>query len=60
MEKNITVVTCSMNRNHQLKKNILAAQNIKNLYRHIIIDYSSELPVSSFRRCSKKCIYLQD
>ena len=58
MEKNITVVTCSMNRNHQLKKNILAAQNIKNLYRHIIIDYSSELPVSSFLDVVPKNVFI--
>tara|TARA_B100000029_G_scaffold448329_1_gene470778 strand:- start:515 stop:1456 length:942 start_codon:yes stop_codon:yes gene_type:complete len=43
--KNITVVTCSMNRTEQLLKNIDECKNIKNLYQHIVIDFSSNEPI---------------
>ena len=42
--KNITVVTCSMNRTEQLLRNIDECKNIKNLYQHIVIDFSSDEP----------------
>ena len=43
--KNITVVTCSMNRTEQLLINIEECKNIKNLHQHIIIDFSSNKPI---------------
>lgn len=43
--KDITVVTCSMNRTEQLLKNIEECKNIKNLYQHIVIDFSSKEPI---------------
>ena len=43
--KNITVVTCSMNRTEQLLRNIDECKNIKNLYQHIVIDFSSDEPI---------------
>jgi hypothetical protein len=43
--RDITVVTCSMNRTEQLLKNIEECKNIKNLYQHIVIDFSSKEPI---------------
>ena len=42
MKDNLTVVTCSMNRDIYLPKQVKATKNLKNLHKHLIINWSSD------------------
>lgn len=42
MKDNLTVVTCSMNRDTYLPKQVKATKNLKNLHKHLIINWSSD------------------
>lgn len=44
--KNITALTVSMNRTEDLMSCIEACQNIDNLLKHVIIDFSSDIPIN--------------
>ena len=41
MKDKLTVVTCSMNREIYLAKQVNATKNLKNLHKHLIINWSS-------------------
>ena len=45
--KNITVITSSRNRNNEAYNCINFVKNIPNLYEHILIDFSSTIPIDS-------------
>ena len=47
MKDNLTVVTCSMNREIYLPKQVNATKNLKNLYKHLIINWSSDNNLNS-------------
>ena len=47
MKDNLTVVTCSMNREIYLPKQVNATKNLKNLNKHLIINWSSDNDVNT-------------
>lgn len=46
-KNNISVITCSMNREYYLEKVLESTNKLDNLCEHIIVDYSSSNPLSS-------------
>lgn len=46
-KNNISVITCSMNREYYLKKVLESTNKLDNLCEHIIVDYSSSKPLST-------------